>query len=105
MRGLAAAQRHYDAMVPDNTDERQDAIDEAVQESMLMGSTYDPTDSDNIAEALSEQEPAFFIALSRLLRSKNMQGAGMALESACHEYWLKVAEFKAIEDYEKRNEF
>ena len=101
---MKVLQRHYDAMVPDNTDEKQDEIDETVRESMLLGAEFDPTTPINILEALGEANTSFFVSLSKLMRAKNSQGVGLALESMCDEYWKALAEKSAEKAYQaKRN--
>lgn len=91
----AIAYRQYDRALPEQqgAEELAEAITARAIESMLPGGAFDPLDKVNLAEAVTEAEPAFWMKLRDALDGDARSAEpGALIRNVSNLYWLGMAD-------------
>jgi hypothetical protein len=95
-------QNSYDAWLESPYHEDEDAdelISDRVQELMKPGEDYDPYEYSNFSEAISNCNTDDAANIEEMLRSRNFEQLGRFLWSTSIDYYEKLAESVAADQY------
>lgn len=97
MDGLEAAQNRYDGQqspefysTAEEPDDKASRIEkEAAAKAADKASEYFYLDSTNVIEAIGESSNVFGKRLAAMLKAKDYESAGRAIEAQAKEYWTQ----------------
>ncbi len=83
----------------DRAERRAFAIEARAAELMTHGEACDPMDGFNIVEALGEASTNVKMVLAKVLSERKFDQAGILLDQVSREYWSKMADEMAEEEF------